>query len=101
MRKYLLIGFCVGLTGCATIPLEQRQQMTMNIIEGGSCASGQYILAIDKADSKQGWKSQREFLCKEGALAKENPSLDGKTYTKQQLVKKAETDQSVLNLFMP
>lgn len=86
MKKLLLLA-SLTLTACvgSIYDAEHWKNATFKLFEGGGCASGEYVLGVDKKDSKQGWKSQREFFCKEGQLAKQYPSLDGKTYTKAEM----------------
>ncbi len=102
MKKILLLA-SLTLTACAgsIYDAEHRKNATFNLFEGGKCPSGEYIIGVDKKDSKQGWKSQREFFCKDGHLAKQYPSLDGKTYTKAAMKALAETDPFTHNLFYP
>lgn len=101
MKKYFVLSVLL-LSACAGTAFdpEHRKNATYNVFEGG-CSVDEYILAVDNKNSKDGWKSQREFLCKNGDLAEKNQSLDGKVYSKAEMKALAEKDSFTHNLFLP
>lgn len=100
IKKSILFAVCLICAGCAgtAFDAEHRKNAVMNIFER-NCPSEEYVLVADNPNNKNGWKSQREFACKQGEVAQKVPSLDGKTYTKAQMKEKALTDKNVHNLF--
>jgi hypothetical protein len=75
-----LLTTLLFLGGCAIIPLEERRQSTLHLF-AAQCPSDNYYRAAENSHTKQEWKMQYEYICKDDIeLVKKHPSLDGKIY---------------------
>ncbi len=104
MKNYALLTVCLALTACAGTVLsrEHREKTIHNVFHGiRSCESGKFVWIADTKNTKQGWKSIKEYACVGSDLANRNPALDNRIYTKEQAKAEAETNPYISNIFYP
>lgn len=105
MKNYIFIIAIVALTACSGSQIfsrEWREKSVQNVyLNVRNCESGKFVWISDKKDNVHGWKSVREYACVGSALAKQNPALDNKIYTKEQAKAEKETNPYVSTLFVP
>jgi hypothetical protein len=100
----LLAAAVVGLSACAGElgDPEFRKQATFHIIAGvKKCSNDQYLRVAENPDTKQGWKMQYEYMCKEIADKEGMKSIDGEIYSKDVLKAASEEDQYTRVLLWP